>query len=299
MASGELLSYRRLWRSSFRMWLVSASAAPFLLFMFAWAKYQCPGCDSPSFYMAAIAIALILTGILALIGVWIGLFRNANARKSFGGAFDVSYLGERHQLTQRVHTLAARLKLPPPKVGLMATANAFAVGASPKDASVILGIPLLSRLRDDELDAVIGHELGHIASGDMNGMQMALGYQQVFEFIFAAFGHLFGFVLQVVANVDSRIGRDVAIGAHFSHLFAWLARCSIAWGSALCLFALSRRREFHADKVGAFLTTPDAMARALRAIHGVNEGLSIHERKQSALMFRGPGAVICGQPIRH
>ena len=96
-----------------------------------------------------------------------------------GGAFGVSYLAADHPLSQRVAALAKKVGLPAPSVGVVNVINAFAMGSSSSDAAVVLGLPLIQSFSDEELDAVIGHELGHIVSNDMLRMQFAEGFQSM------------------------------------------------------------------------------------------------------------------------
>lgn len=190
--------------------------------------------------------------------------------------FGVSFLEADHNLTQRVHRLADRLELPHPQVGVMGTANAFAVGSEQSKAAVVLGLPLIKLLSDDELDAVIGHELGHIATRDMHRMQVAEGYQQMFGFLFSALAT----VLVVVLAKNRQ-------QAQLGHALGQVGRMTLFIGGELMAKGLSRRREYHADAIGAAVTSPDAMAGALRNLHGMPNEASHAEGQYGYLMFRG------------
>jgi heat shock protein HtpX len=169
----------------------------------------------------------------------------------------------------------------------MAAANAYAVGENAGQAAVILGLPLIRSLQSDELDAVIGHELGHIASGDMNRMQMAMGHQSFFDGICKAVGFVFDLTFSLAALAGPRHAGAVAIGSAISKLLVSLTQGSVLFVSSTCISAMSRRREFYADAVGAMLTTTDAMQRALAKLYHLGEASQDSERAHQALMFRG------------
>lgn len=284
------LSAHRLRRSSLKMLviLVVATTAPVAAVCFIYIMRQTPG--APFLYWRdALQNTMMIAGPVCLVALIASLMRNSNAKDVVSDTFGASYLTDDHPLTQRVHALAKEIDLPPPTVGIMPTANAFAVGATPEDAAVVLGTPLINRLSEDELDAVIGHELGHIASGDMNRMQMAIGFQQVLDWLFSAIGHLFGFILQIVAQANSRHSGSVAIGAALAKACTAIAQITISCGSALCIRKLSRTREFHADAIGALLTSPDAMKRALAKLRTLSNDGAGYDGEYRMLMFSSAG----------
>ncbi|WP_281069970.1 M48 family metalloprotease [Rhizobium leguminosarum] len=82
------------------------------------------------------------------------------------------------RLAQRVYALAAQLGLKTrPWVAVMPHNNAYAIGASADNALVVIGQPLIDSLSEDEVDAIIGHELGHVANNDMRRMGLARSFQ--------------------------------------------------------------------------------------------------------------------------
>ena len=191
-------------------------------------------------------------------------------------AFGVTYLEPDHGITERVHGLARQLDLPPPIVGIMSAANAFAVGSDPNDSAVVLGQPLISRLSDDELDAVIGHELGHIAYGDMQSMQRTMGYQRMFVGL-----------TSLTVFLAFQLGARTRQGAYLGYLYGRLLRHTLFFLTELALKGLSRRREYYADAVGAILTSPQAMQGALNKIHTMGGEPVKEEKRFGHLMFRG------------
>jgi len=192
--------------------------------------------------------------------VWglVGLGRQReNALKDHG----ITLLKENDPLAQRVHALAARLGLRTrPWVGVMPHNNAYAIGSSADSAMVVIGQPLLSNLTEAEVDAIIGHELGHVANNDMRRLGLTRSFQNSLVWYL-------GF-----SDTLQRWGR-------------WL----LTWVSELFVLRLSRNREYWADAVGAALTSKEEMIAALDKLHNGPE-LSDFERSHARLMFRGIAA---------
>gem|GEM_PF-2959229 len=286
MAETRALTYRCLWQSWWHVPLVltvgiAVTVHAIILYV---SGLQCHGCALTT--GEALSATLTISLIIGLLGLAFGVGRNSGAKALVGQAFNVAYLGENHDLTRRVHGLSDRLGLPRPSVGIMSTANAFAVGASPEDGAVILGRPLINVLTSEELDAVIGHELGHIATGDMQKMQIATGYQSLFDVVFQAIGVVLQVGLMIAAAINSRNARDAQAGLGIAYGLATLGRVTIAVGSELMVKGMSRSREYYADAVGAHLTSPEAMETALVKIHELGSHVGDEERRFGALMFR-------------
>jgi heat shock protein HtpX len=283
--------YKRLWHSwwSVPLRLVLASSASFYL-VFLQLHSLCTTCGPQG--SANIPYFSLGCGLfIGLCGFGQGRKLNRNSRDAIATAFQAVYLDTNHPLTWRVHALAKKLRLPPPAVGKMNTANAFAVGAKVNEASVIIGEPLISLLTDEELDAVIGHELGHIACGDVQRMQFAIGYQLLFDQLFqgTAVGAVTG--AKVTQAIPTRRGElsegiQVSVGLAFIvvGLLALVFRYIFGIASELLVMGLSRAREFHADAIGAMLTSREAMMGALQKIHRLSDTPSKHYQ---AMLFSG------------
>jgi Zn-dependent protease with chaperone function len=295
MPSGIILNYRRLRRSPLSVWLVMILATFLPIFaVFVLVEYNrtCfAWCPEPDIGLLALRAAAI-TAPLAIIGLCVGGWRSSSATRHVSKAFDVQYLGEAHELTQRVHRLADQLSLPHPAVGLMAVTNAFAVGDATHNSAVIIGEPLLRRLAPDELDAVIGHELGHIAAGDTNRMNIVLGYQSFLDWLLIAIGNLFSMTALIAGSVASRIAGDVRTGSYVSRGMVVIVQFTMNLCATLAARGFSRRREYYADAIGAALTSSDAMQRALMTIHGFADKATGREKDYKMLMFRGFGGTL-------
>jgi len=212
-----------------------------------------------------------------VLGLFFGYRFSSAARAAVGGGFGIQYVPDDHALTRRVHALAEKLDLPPPQVGLIQAVNAFAIGRNRQDAAVALGVPLVNGLTQDELDAVIGHELGHIASADMQRMQFAAGYQR-----------MFGATIRTATTIGGSVSQKRSTSLLVTALGALLQR-TVMLGSELLMMLLSRTREFHADAVGAALTSPAAMIGALEKLHALPSTPTPAENRYGYLMARGHG----------
>ena len=161
----------------------------------------------------------------------------------------------------RLHEIVERLStnngLPKPKVAMVNSPvpNAFATGKSPKSSLVAVTTGILDLLDNDELEAVIGHELSHVRSRDVLVLTLASVFSTV-AWDLVRFG-LFGGLQARNRNTagTSAIVMLVAITT-------WVV-------SFLIIRAISRYREFSADRDGAIMTgKPDKLASALLKISG-------------------------------
>lgn len=228
---------------------------------------------------------LLIGGGFGLVGMLNGYAFNGRLMAMLGQRAGVAYLPADHAVTRRVHALAARIGLPAPKVGIMRGLNAYASGPDQRNAVVVIGLPLIQRLTSDELDAVIGHELGHIATGDMRRMQYGSGFQRMFS------ETLSGVSDAIRQGVRPTRGQqfDISMLAPVVQGFAWVGRYVIGLVGELLLMASSRTREYHADAIGAALTSPAAMIRALEKVHRVDAPPTKAETDFAYMMFRGFG----------
>jgi heat shock protein HtpX len=164
------------------------------------------------------------------------------------------------RLIATVQRLAIQADIPMPRVAVAQTPmpNAFAVGRTPKSATVCVTSGLLGLLEQGELEAVLGHELTHIANRDVMVMTLASFFASIASFI-VQMGFWFG-----AAFDDDREGGGAA-GAVVVILVSAIVYV-VSW---LLLQALSRYREFAADRGSAILTgRPSALISALYKIEG-------------------------------
>lgn len=135
--------------------------------------------------------------------------------------------------------------------------NAFATGMSRNRALVAVSTGLLQQMSADEAEAVIGHEVTHIANGDMVTLSLIQGVVNTFVFFCA---HVIG---HIVDRAVLRNERGHGIGYFLTVLFAEMVLGVLA---SLIVFWFSRRREFSADAGGARLAGREKMIGALRRL---------------------------------
>lgn len=159
-----------------------------------------------------------------------------------------------HEIIER---LASENEIPKPKVAVVNTQvpNAFATGKSPKSSLVAVTSGILNLLDDDELEAVIGHELTHVRSRDILVLTLASVFSTVAWYL-AQFGFFGGIQSR---NRDSAGTTVIVIVVA---IVTWIV-------SFLIIRAISRYREYAADRGGAAMTgNPDKLADALLKISG-------------------------------
>jgi heat shock protein HtpX len=162
------------------------------------------------------------------------------------------------QLHAIIDRLCVTADLPKPRVAIADTPmpNAFAVGRSPKTATVCVTTGLLRLLEPAELEAVLGHELTHVQNRDVMVMTLASFFASVASFI-VQMGFWFGGAF------------DEGDGNNGGFAIVLLVSAGVYVISFLLLRALSRYREFAADRGSAVITgRPSALISALMKISG-------------------------------
>lgn len=140
--------------------------------------------------------------------------------------------------------------------------NAFATGASRNNALVAVSTGLLQHMNKEEVEAVLGHEIGHVANGDMITLTLIQGVVNTFVLFFA---RIVGFFVDRVLLKNER---GFGIGYYLSTMAAELVFGMLA--SAIVMW-FSRRREFKADIAGAELAGKASMINALDRLRGPSQ----------------------------
>ncbi len=142
--------------------------------------------------------------------------------------------------------------------------NAFATGWNRNDALVAVSTGLLNSMSKDEVEAVLAHEISHVANGDMVTLALIQGVVNTFVVFFSK---LFGyFVDRVLLKNDSRDGPG--IGAFVAEIAAQLVLGVLA---SIIVMWFSRQREFRADAGGANLAGRQKMIDALERLKANHE----------------------------
>ncbi len=171
------------------------------------------------------------------------------------------------ELVETVHKLARAAGLTVmPEVGIYNSpeVNAFATGPTRNRSLVAVSSGLLNRMSQDELEGVIGHEITHVANGDMVTMTLIQGVVNAFVMFLA---RVLAYVLSGIGNRSKSSGNSYLM---FNVLVIVFQIVFMILGS-LVIAAYSRRREFKADKGGAKLAGREKMISALQALQKVQE----------------------------
>jgi heat shock protein HtpX len=151
-----------------------------------------------------------------------------------------------------------------PEVGIFQTsdANAFATGMSKNSSLVAVSTGLLQSMSPDEVEAVVGHEISHVANGDMVTMALMQGVVNTFVYFFATvIGH-------VVDRVVFKTERGYGPAYYITQMAAQVVLGILA---SMLVMWFSRYREFKADSGGANLAGREKMIGALRALQRGHE----------------------------
>jgi heat shock protein HtpX len=159
------------------------------------------------------------------------------------------------------HAKAAGIAMPEVAVYDSPDPNAFATGARRNSALVAVSTGLLRGMNKDEIDAVLAHEVSHVANGDMVTLALIQGVVNVFVIFFArVIGH---FVDRVVFKTE----RGYGIGYFVVSILAQIVLGILA---SIVVMWFSRQREFRADAGAARLSGPNRMIAALERLKGAS-----------------------------
>jgi len=171
-------------------------------------------------------------------------------------------------LVETVRRQASEAGIGMPEVGVFQSPepNAFATGMNRNSALVAVSTGLLQNMQPAEVEAVLGHEVSHVANGDMVTMGLLQGVVNTFVvFLSRVIGHV---VDRVVFKTERGYGPAYYITSIVSQIFlSILASMIVMW--------FSRRREFRADAGGASLAGRGNMIGALRALQRRHEGTDL------------------------
>ena len=215
-----------------------------------------------------------LTGLLvfsAIFGFGGALISLAMSKWMAKNAMGVHVIGQPADATQQwlltvVEHHARAVGVGMPEVGIFESPepNAFATGASRNAALVAVSTGLLQRMNRDEIEAVLGHEMTHVANGDMVTLALLQGVLNTFVI----------FLSRIIGNIIDRAifrsedGRGIA-----SFLTVIVLQLVLGFLASLIVMWFSRQREFRADRGGAQLAGTPKMIAALEELKQVHEPL--------------------------
>jgi heat shock protein HtpX len=212
---------------------------------------------------------LIFSAIVGFTGSLISLFLSKTMAKHSMGVQLITQprSADEQWLVSTVQQLAQEAGIKTPEIGIFPAreANAFATGWNRNDALVAVSLGLLQRFERDEVRAVLAHEIGHVANGDMVTLSLIQGVVNTFVIFFARIiGH-------VVDKAVFKTERGNGPGFLITSIVAQLVLGILA---SIIVMAFSRYREYRADAAGAHLAGRSAMIRALQRLQAeVNAGV--------------------------
>ena len=198
---------------------------------------------------------LVFCAVFGFVGSLISLFLSKWMAKMSTGTQIITQPRTRHEqwLMQTVAELARDAGIKMPEVGIFPAyeSNAFATGWNKNDALVAVSQGLLERFSPDEVKAVLAHEIGHVANGDMVTLALIQGVVNTF-------------VDKVILKNEDGPGIGYFVATIFAELvLGILASIIVMW--------FSRKREFKADEAGARLAGTNAMIGALQRLRAEQE----------------------------
>lgn len=177
-------------------------------------------------------------------------------------------------LVSTVEDLARRAGVKTPEVAIYpGEANAFATGARKNAALVAVSTRIMEQMSREELRAVLGHEMSHVANGDMVTMCLTQGVVNTFVIFFS---HLLAGVVRLAmsANDKNRDRRGGLGNYYLYHVFVQLFQLLFGIFAAMVVMWYSRKREFAADAGSArLLGSPSPMIAALRRLGNLQPGV--------------------------
>ncbi len=201
-------------------------------------------------------IVIVIAGGLALLQ----LFASDKMALAAMGAHEVSPQ-EAPELHAMIERLCVQADLPKPKIAVANTRmpNAFALGRSPKNATVCATTGIMEMLSPQELEGVMAHELTHVANRDVMVMTLAAFFATIAAYI-VQFGFYFG------GGMGGGYGNSDD-DDNMGFIAVFLVSIAVYAVSFLLMRMLSRYREFAADRGAAIITgRPSALSSALMKI---------------------------------
>jgi heat shock protein HtpX len=204
---------------------------------------------------------LLMSAIIGFAGSFISLAMSKfMAKRSMGVKIIASTDGSNESwLINTVKRQAQQAGIGMPEVGIFESPepNAFATGMRRNNALVAVSTGLLQNMRQEEVEAVLAHEISHVANGDMITMGLIQGVVNTFVIFLS---RIIGFFIdRVIFKTQRGVGPAFFITSIIAQIFlSFLASTIVMW--------FSRRREFRADAGGARLAGRQKMISALKRL---------------------------------
>ena len=216
---------------------------------------------------------LIFSAVFGMGGSFISLAMSKWSAKRMTGAVVIEQPQNKTQqwLLATVKRQAEQAGIAMPEVAIYNSPdiNAFATGMSRNNALVAVTTGLINNMKMDEAEAVLGHEISHVANGDMVTLALVQGVVNTFVIFFSrVVGH-------VVDRVVFKTERGYGPAYYITSIVAQIVFGILA--SAIVMY-FSRLREFRADTGGANLAGRDKMIAALKRLQSIHEPSHLPEQ---------------------
>src|SRR4030095_6256883 len=205
---------------------------------------------------------LIISAVIGFTGSFISLAMSKWTAKRMTGAqvIEQPRNADEAWLFNTVQTLAQKAGIAMPEIAIYDSpeVNAFATGMRRDAALVAVSTGLLRNMRREEVEAVLGHEITHVANGDMVTLTLIQGVVNTFVF----------FLSRVVGHIVDRVvlkSERSGYGPGY-YLTAFVAQILLGILASMIVMWFSRQREFRADAGGAKLAGRDRMISALERL---------------------------------
>ncbi|MFV0436326.1 MAG: protease HtpX [Desulfopila sp.] len=219
---------------------------------------------------------LVMAAVFGMGGSFISLALSKWIAKKSTGAYVITQPSNQTEqwLYDTIARMAREAEIGMPEVAIYNSPdmNAFATGMKKDAALVAVSTGLLQGMSKDEVEAVLGHEITHVACGDMVTLSLIQGVLNTFVI----------FLSRIVANLISNVlsSDEEGGGLGFFGYMAVTIVLELVFGlfASMIVMWFSRRREFEADRGAAFLVGKDKMIDALRRLQQSHEPSHLPEQ---------------------
>ncbi len=234
-------------------------------------------------------VLLIIAAVMGFGGAFISLALSKWMAKRFSGAevIETPRNGTEQWLLDTVRRLAKQAGIGMPEVAIFNApeVNAFATGMSRDNSLVAVSAGLLQTMDRDEAEAVLGHEISHIANGDMVTLTLIQGVLNTFVIVLSrVIGQIVDNALRGDRDDDSR---GYGIGYWVATIVAEIVLGIFA---SMIVMWFSRKREFRADFGGAKLAGRNKMIAALERLRRAHEPVALPDQIKTFGISGGVGS---------
>lgn len=230
---------------------------------------------------------IVFAAIFGMGGAFISLLMSKSMAKRAMGVqvIEQPRSGPERWLVDTVARQAEAAGIGMPEVGVFdsASPNAFATGAKKDEALVAVSTGLLHHMTQEEVEGVLGHEIAHVANGDMVTLALVQGVMNTFVMVFA----------HVIAAALDRDGRGRGMGYYIGY---FAAQAVLGFLASLVVMWFSRFREYRADAGGARLAGRGKMIAALERLQQASNPEALPESMAAFGISGGLGSLLSTHP---